>query len=84
MLSDLGFVASVEQDPANRPYITPWERVQHEGAIRFPDFRHFIVEAGDGYASCGFVIVQGPKPKQAALQRDDQAPYPPARCDRHD
>ena len=59
MLSDLDFVASVEQDPANRPYITPWERVQHEGAIRFPDFRHFIVEAGDGYASCGFVILQG-------------------------
>ena len=42
MLSDLDFVASVERDPANRPHITPWERVQHEGAIRFPDLRHFI------------------------------------------
>ena len=59
MLSDLDFVISVEQDGANRPYITPWERIQHEGAIRFPDFRHFIVEAGDGYASAGFVILQG-------------------------
>jgi diamine N-acetyltransferase len=59
MLSDLDFVISVEQDPANRPFITPWDRTQHEGAIRFPDFRHFIVEAGTGYASAGFVILQG-------------------------
>ncbi len=59
MLSDLDFVISVEQDAANRPFITPWERTQHEGAIRFPDFRHFIVEAGDDYASAGFVILQG-------------------------
>ena len=59
MLSDLDFVISVEQDAANRPYITPWERTQHEGAVRFPDFRHFIVEAGPNYASAGFVILQG-------------------------
>ncbi len=59
MTSDLDFVISVEQDPANRPFITPWDRTQHEGAIRFPDFRHFIVEAGAGYASAGFVILQG-------------------------
>jgi RimJ/RimL family protein N-acetyltransferase len=59
MLSDLEFVASVENDPANRPFITPWERVQHEGAVRFPDFRHFIIEAGAGYPSSGFVILQG-------------------------
>ena len=59
MVSDLDFVQSVEDDPANRPFITPWERVQHEGAIRFPDFRHFIVEAGSGYPSAGFVILQG-------------------------
>ncbi len=59
MSSDLDFVTSVEQDAANRPFITPWERTQHEGAIRFPDFRHFIVEAGAGYPSVGFVILQG-------------------------
>ena len=59
LLSDLDFVISVEQDPANRPYITPWDRTQHEGAIRFPDFRHFIVEAGDDWARSGFVILQG-------------------------
>ncbi|MEO5844673.1 MAG: GNAT family protein [Caldimonas sp.] len=59
MLSDLEFVGSVENDPANRPFITPWERVQHEGAVRFPDFRHFIVEAGAAYPSAGFVILQG-------------------------
>ena len=59
MTSDLDFVISVEQDPANRPFITPWDRTQHEGAIRFPDFRHFIVEAGISYPSAGFVILQG-------------------------
>ena len=59
MTSDLDFVISVEQDTANRPFITPWDRTQHEGAIRFPDFRHFIVEAGAGYPSAGFVILQG-------------------------
>ena len=59
MSSDLDFVISVEQDAANRPFITPWDRVQHEGAIRFPDLRHFIVEAGVGYPSVGFAILQG-------------------------
>jgi len=59
MLSDLDFVISVEQDPVNRPFITPWDRTQHEGAVRFPDFRHFIIEAGADYASAGFVILQG-------------------------
>lgn len=59
MTSDLDFVISVEQDPGNRAFITPWDRTQHEGAIRFPDFRHFIVEAGEGYPSVGFVILQG-------------------------
>ncbi len=59
MASDLDFVQSVEDDAANRPFITSWERVQHEGAIRFPDFRHFIVEAGPAWPSAGFVILQG-------------------------
>jgi len=59
MLSDLDFVISVEQDEGNRPFITPWERTQHEGAVRFPDFRHFIVETGADYVSSGFVILQG-------------------------
>ena len=59
MLSDLGFVISVEQDAANRPFITPWDRPQHEGAVRFPDFRHFIVERGADNERVGFVILQG-------------------------
>ncbi|HKX43444.1 MAG TPA: GNAT family protein [Burkholderiaceae bacterium] len=59
MSSDLDFVLSVEQDALNRPFITPWERTLHEGAIRFPDSRHFIVEAGDAYESVGFAILQG-------------------------
>ena len=59
MLSDLDFVLSVERDSRNLPFITPWERTQHEGAVRFPDFRHFIVEGGEGYERIGFVILQG-------------------------
>ncbi|RQO61983.1 spermidine acetyltransferase [Paucibacter sp. KBW04] len=59
MLSDLDYVVSVEQDGANRPFITPWERVQHEGALRFPDSRHFIIEAGPALERAGFVIFQG-------------------------
>ena len=53
MLSDLDFVVSVEQDARNLVFITPWERTQHEGAIRFPDSRHFIVEAGDQWEPVG-------------------------------
>ncbi len=63
MLSDLDFVAAVEMDQRNLPFITPWERTQHEGAVRFPDFRHFIVEAGGSHPQWGeregFVILQG-------------------------
>ncbi len=49
LLSDLDFVIQVETDSHNLPFITPWERTQHEGAVRFPDFRHFILEAGADY-----------------------------------
>jgi RimJ/RimL family protein N-acetyltransferase len=59
MLSDLDYVISVEQDARNQPFITPWDRTQHEGAVRFPDFRHFIIEAGADYDRAGFVILQG-------------------------
>ena len=59
MLSDLEFVVAVETDSANLPFITPWERTQHEGAVRFPDFRHFIVELGPDFEQAGFVILQG-------------------------
>ncbi len=59
MLSDLDFVVSVEADPTNLPFITPWERPQHEGAVRIPDFRHFIIEAGAQQPRAGFVILQG-------------------------
>jgi RimJ/RimL family protein N-acetyltransferase len=59
LLSDLDFVVAVESDQRNLPFITPWERTQHEGAVRFPDFRHFIVEAAASDAPDGFVILQG-------------------------
>lgn len=62
MLSDLDFVHEVEVDSRNLPFITPWDRPQHEAALRIPDFRHFIVEGGDnreGGGRDGFVILQG-------------------------
>ncbi len=68
MLSDLDFVSSVETDPANLPFITPWERMQHEGAVRFPDFRHFIVEAGAAGERTGFVILQGCRNAQRSVE----------------
>jgi len=68
MTSDLDFVLTVEQDAANRPFITSWERTQHEGAVRFPDFRHFIVEAGAGTEPIGFVILQGCRSPQRSVE----------------
>ncbi len=68
MLSDLDFVGSIEGDPANRPFITPWERVQHESAVRIPDFRHFIVEAGVGWPAAGFAILQGCRNQHGSVE----------------
>lgn len=68
MQSDLDFVLSLEQDPANLPFITPWERTQHEAAIRFPDFRHFIVEGGADLESVGFVILIGCRSQNQSLE----------------
>jgi len=68
MQSDLEFVLSLENDPVNLPFITPWERTQHEAAIRFPDFRHFIVEGGDELASVGFLILIGCKSQNLSLE----------------
>ena len=79
MLSDLEYVVAVETDSANLPFITPWDRTQHEGAVRFPDFRHFIVEAGPQFERAGFVILQGCRNphrsvelKRIVLQREGQ------------
>jgi diamine N-acetyltransferase len=67
MLSDLDWVVGVEQDGANLPFITPWERTQHEGAIRFPDCRHFIVEQAQ-QVRVGFVILQGCRNPQGSVE----------------
>jgi RimJ/RimL family protein N-acetyltransferase len=68
MLSDLDYVISVENDAQNLPFITPWERTQHEGAVRIPDFRHFIVESGADYEPAGFVILQGCRNANKAVE----------------
>ncbi|MET0311082.1 MAG: GNAT family protein [Burkholderiaceae bacterium] len=68
MQSDLEFVLSLEQDRANFPFITPWERTQHEAAIRFPDFRHFIIEGGPGLDAVGFLILIGCRSPHQSLE----------------
>lgn len=66
--SDLAYVLTLEQDPQNLPFITPWERTQHEAAIRFPDFRHFIIESGDDFRAAGFLIFIGCKSHHRSLE----------------
>ena len=68
MQSDIDFVLSLEQDEENLPFITPWERTQHEAAIRFPDFRHFIVEAGPDLDAAGFIILIGCRSRHQSLE----------------
>jgi diamine N-acetyltransferase len=68
MSSDLDYVVSLEEAGENAPYITPWERTQHEAAIRFPDFRHFIVEAGPELNAVGFLILIGCRSQQQSLE----------------
>jgi hypothetical protein len=41
MLSDLDYVVGVEVDAHNLPFITPWERMQHEGAGAIPGLPTF-------------------------------------------
>ena len=68
MTSDLEYVLSLERDPENLAFITPWERTQHEAAIRFPDFRHFIVEGGEALDSVGFLILIGCRSRHQSLE----------------
>src|SRR3954462_9793526 len=68
MASDIDFVLSLEQAPETLPFITPWERTQHEAAIRFPDFRHFIIEGGQGLESVGFLILIGCRSQNQSLE----------------
>src|SRR5512141_2081616 len=68
MTSDIEFVLSLERDPENLAFITPWERTQHEAAIRFPDFRHFIIEGGPELDAVGFLILIGCRSQHHALE----------------
>ena len=68
MQSDLAYVLSLEQDENNLPFITPWDRTQHEAAIRFPDMRHFIIEGGDGLEPAGFLILIGCRSQHQSLE----------------
>jgi diamine N-acetyltransferase len=68
MTSDLEFVLSLEQDAGNLAFITPWERLQHEAAVRFPDFRHFIIEGGAGLDAVGFLILIGCRSQHQSLE----------------
>jgi diamine N-acetyltransferase len=68
MSSDLDFVVSLEDAQENRPFITPWDKTQHEAAIRFPDFRHFIIEGGQDLAAVGFLILIGCRNQNLSIE----------------
>jgi diamine N-acetyltransferase len=68
MSSDIEYVLSLENDGDNLQFITPWERTQHEAAIRFPDFRHFIIEGGAGLDAVGFLILIGCRSQNQSLE----------------
>lgn len=68
MTSDLAYVLSLENDEENLAFITPWERTQHEAAIRFPDFRHFIIEGGEAMNAIGFLILIGCRSQHQSLE----------------
>jgi RimJ/RimL family protein N-acetyltransferase len=72
MLSDLDFVGSVESDPENLPFITPWERVQHEGAVRFPRLPPLHRRGGAGL-SVGRLRHPAGMPQSARLGRAEAA-----------
>src|SRR3954469_24557314 len=68
MTSDLDFVVALEQAQDNAALVTPWERTQHEAAIRFPDFRHFIIEGGPDLQAAGFLILIGCRSRHQSLE----------------
>ncbi len=57
-LADMDFVVRAEQDPENRPFITPWSHERHAAALEDPDIAHRIVERG-GSGPAGFLILAG-------------------------
>lgn len=57
--ADLDFVGALQHDAASHALVEPWERGQHEAALRFADFRHFVVEGGAGLEPVGFVVLGG-------------------------
>lgn len=65
---DLDYVLALERAPQNLPFITPWEQVQHEAAVRFPDFRHYIIEAGDALEKVGFLYFVGCQNRHQSIE----------------
>ncbi len=43
--ADLDFVFEAESAPANRRFVIPWSRSQHEAALEDPNLQHWIVES---------------------------------------
>ena len=57
--ADLDFIGRLQQDAALQLQVEPWERSQHEAALRFADFRHFVVESGAGLEPVGIAVLGG-------------------------
>ncbi|MBD2465044.1 GNAT family N-acetyltransferase [Oscillatoria sp. FACHB-1407] len=56
---DLDYILAAEQHSDNQPFIIPWSREKHQGAIADPDIAHFIVQTDVHQDTVGFVILAG-------------------------
>jgi diamine N-acetyltransferase len=56
---DLDWVAAVEHDPRNEPYVTQWPRQRHAAALDEPATRHLIIAGATGGERLGYVIIRG-------------------------
>ncbi|NJR70953.1 MAG: GNAT family N-acetyltransferase [Synechococcales cyanobacterium CRU_2_2] len=65
--ADLGFVFESESAPANRRYVIPWTREQHEAALADPNLQHWVVESD---RPLGYFILAGlQNPNQSVEMR---------------
>ena len=55
--ADIDLIVGWELDPDNSPFIEPWEKQRHLGAMSDPDIDHLVADVAG--ALVGFVILAG-------------------------
>lgn len=64
--ADVGFIAAIEARPDYEPFINRWPEARHLRALRDPDYRYLVFEAGG--APIGYAILAGLTSSNAAIQ----------------